>query len=71
MESCVELFGHDVSYVLLGGDIFNHETIILLDLVSDPVVLDVHVTRTFEVHDGPVCDMDCGLVIAEYELFVR
>ena len=70
MECCVKLLHHDVSYVLLGGDIFNCKAVVVLDLVSDPVVFDVHVARMFEVHDGPVCDVDRGLVIAQYELFV-
>ena len=70
MESCVEPFGHDVSYILPGRNIFNCETVIFLDLVSDPVVLDIHVLRSFKVHDGPICDVDHGLVIAQYELFV-
>ena len=51
-------------------DIFDRKTVVLLDLVSDPMVLDVHVARMLKVHDGPVCDMDRGLVVAEYVLLV-
>ena len=71
MERRVEPFCHDVGYVFLGWDVFDRKTVVFLDLVSDPMVLDVHVARTFEVHDGSVCDMDRGLVVAEYELLVR
>ena len=70
VESCVEPFCHDIGYVFLGGNIFDCKTVVLLDLVLDPVVLDVHIVGTFEVHDGPVCDMDHGLVITQYELLV-
>ena len=70
MESCVEPFGHDVSYVLPGGDILDCETVIFLDLVSNPMILDIHVSRMFEIHDGSICDVNHGLVVAQYVLFV-
>ena len=66
----VEPFCHDVGHVLLGGDILDRETVVFFDLVSDPVVLDVHVPRMLEVHDGSVCDVDRGLIVAEYELLI-
>ena len=71
MERRVEPFCHNIGHVFLGGDILDCKTVVFLDLVSDPMVFDVHVTRTFEVHDGSVCDVDRGLVVAEYELLVR
>ena len=70
MKSGVEPFGHDIGYVFFRGNIVDCETVVLLDLVADPMILDVHVTRTFEVHDGSVCDVDRGLVVAQNELFV-
>ena len=54
----------------MSDDILDCKTVVFLDLVLDPVVLYVHVVRVLEVHDGPVCDMDCGLVVAEDELLV-
>ena len=71
MERRVEPFCHDIGHVFLGGDIFDRETVIFFDLVTDPVVLNVHVARMFEVHDSSVCDVDRRLVIAEDELLVR
>ena len=71
MERRVEPFGHDVGHVFLGGDVLDCETVVFFDLVSDLMVLDVHVARTFEVHDGSIRDMDRGLVVTEYELLVR
>ena len=70
MERRVEPFCHNVGHVYFGGDIFDRKTVVFLDLVSDPMVLDVHVVRTLEVHDGSICDMDRGLVVAEYKLLV-
>ena len=70
MEGCVKPFGHNIGYIFLGGNVFNCETVVLLDLVLDPMVLDIHVARTLEVHDSPVCNVDRGLVVAEYELLV-
>ena len=70
MERRVEPFCHDIGHVFLGRDIFDREAVVFLDLVTDPVVFDVHVARTFEVHDGSVCDVDRGLVVTEYELLV-
>ena len=70
MERRVEPFCHNVGHVFFGGDVLDRKTVVFFDLVSDPMVLDVHVARTFEVHDGSVCDMDRGLVVAQYELFV-
>ena len=71
MERRVELFCHNVGHVFLGWDVLDRKTVVFLDLVSDPMVFDVHVVRTLEVHDGSVCDVDRGLVVAEYELLVR
>ena len=34
------------------------------------MILNVHVARTLEVHDGSVCDVDHGLVVAEDKLLV-
>ena len=70
MESCVEPFGHDVGYIFPGRDVSDCETVIFLDLVSNPVILDIHVAWTLGVHDGPFCDVDHGLIITQYELFV-
>ena len=44
VEGCVESFGHNVSDILLGGNIFDCETIVFFDLVMDPMVFDVHVS---------------------------
>ena len=71
MDGGAEPLGHDVGDVFSGGDIFDREAVVVLDLVPNPVVFDVHVARTFEVHDGSVCDVDHRLVIAEDKLFVR
>ena len=70
MEGRVEPFCHDVGHVILGGDVLDRKTVVLFDLVVDPMVFNVHVARTFKVHDGSVCDVDRGLVVAEYELLV-
>ena len=43
VERCVEPLRHDVGYVLLRGNVFDCEAAVFLDLVSDPVVLYVHV----------------------------
>ena len=70
MKRCVEPLHHDVGYVLFGGDVFDCKTVVFLNLVSDPVVFDVHIPGAFEVHDSSVCNVDRGLVVAEYELLV-
>ena len=64
-------FGHDIGDVFSRGDVLDRKTVIFLDLVPNPVVLYVHVARTFEVHDGSFCDVDRGLVVAEDKLLVR
>ena len=71
VEGRVEPFHHDIGYVFFGGNVFDCKTVVFFDLVSDPVVFDVHVARTFEIHDGPICDVNRGLVVAEDELLVR
>ena len=71
VDGGAEPFGHDIGDVFSGGDVLDCEAVVVLDLVLNPVVFDVHVARTLEVHDGSVCDVDCGLVVAEDELLVR
>ena len=43
MKGRVESFGHDVSDILFGGNILDCETVVFFDLITNPVVLDVHV----------------------------
>ena len=43
MERRVEPFCHDVGYVFFREDVLDRKTVVFFDLVSDPVVFDVHV----------------------------